>query len=92
MARIRFEKNGQSNFIREIIRKTSAPSLRGLLQFGLDTTYTNLKNYNTERRLLPKKVFTEMCYLANINPASIKYEEVEDSWGMVKGGKIGKRD
>ncbi len=90
MPRIKI-KNGQGNFIQEVIEKTSSPSLRGLLQFGLETTYTNLKNYHTERRLLPKEIFIEMCYLANINPISIEHEEIEDNWGQIKGGTKGKR-
>jgi len=65
--------------------------LRGLLQFGFDVPYSTLKNYYNESRLLPEDLFDDLCDVARIDKAELEFEEVEENWGKVKGGKIGKR-
>jgi hypothetical protein len=96
MVRVKFRKgkrsqgvplNGQKEFLDLVRLNLSSPSIRGLLQFGLSTNYSSLKNYYSERRLLPKVLFDEMVHLAKIDLEKLNVEFVEDSWGQVKGGK-----
>lgn len=89
--RIKFKKNEQKNFLDKVIHKISSPSLRGLLQFGIDTNYDSLKNYYTERRLLPEELFLELCHLAKINQSELMFEVLEENWGKIKGGKVTKK-
>jgi hypothetical protein len=87
MVRVKFRKGKQKEFLDLVRLNLSSPSIRGLLQFGFSTNYSSLKNYYTERRLLPKVLFDEMLHLAKINLEDLDVEFVEDSWGQVKGGK-----
>jgi hypothetical protein len=89
--RIRFDKGKQREFLDMIIGKLNAPSLRGLLQFGLDVKYSTLKNYYIEYRFMPKGLVVDFCEVAGIEFGSLDVEEIEDNWGRVKGGKIKKR-
>jgi len=89
--RIRFEKGKQRKFLDLVIERISAPSLRGILQFGFDVPYSTLKNYYNESRLLPSGLFDDLCEVARIDKSLLEYEFVEENWGKVKGGKIGKR-
>ena len=74
-----------------VIERLSAPSLRGILQFGFGVPYSTLKNYSNESRLLPEDFFDDICGVANIDKAGLDYEFVEGNWGKVKGGQIGRR-
>jgi len=85
--RIKFKPNKQKQFLNLVITQTNSTSLRGILQFGFDTTYSSLKNYYTERRLMPKTLFNNLCHLAKINPETLKTQELEKHWGQEKGGK-----
>ncbi len=89
--RIRFEKGKQRKFLDLVIERLNALSLRGILQFGFDVPYSTLKNYYNELRLLSGDFFDDLCEVANISKADLEYEEVEENWGRVRGGKIGKR-
>lgn len=86
--RIKFKKGEQRKFLDLVIERLNCISLRGLLQFGLDTNYNCLKNYYTERRLLPKKIFDDLCHLAKIDKGNLEIENLGDNWGRVKGGKM----
>ena len=66
MDRVKFDKGKQREFLDLVIGKLNSPSLRGLLQFGLETNYENLKNYYSERRLLSRDLFEDMIYLAKL--------------------------
>jgi hypothetical protein len=66
-------------------------SLRGLLQYGFEISYSALKNYYNENRLLPENLFKDLCYLAKIDKNQFSVGVVKDSWGQVKGGKKSKR-
>ena len=85
--RIRFKKGKQKDFIDEVIKKVDSPSLRGLLQFGFNIPYSTLKNYHNESRLLPKSLFLDFCKISQIDPKAFQYEEIEENWGKIKGGK-----
>lgn len=87
MARVKFVKGNQKEFLDLVKSNLLSPSIRGLLQFGLSTNYSSLKNYYGERRLLPKILFDEMLHLAKIDVGDLDVKFVEDSWGQVKGGK-----
>lgn len=89
--RIRFEKGNQRKFLDLVIGRLSATSLRGILQFGFDVPYSTLKNYYNESRLLPGELFDDLCDVANISKDDLNFEEVDENWGKVRGGKIGKR-
>ena len=69
----------------------NAPSIRGILQFGFDIPYSTLKNYYNESRLLPSEFFNDLCEVAQMDKNSLGFEEVDDNWGKVKGGKLGKQ-
>ena len=86
--RIKFTKGKQREFLDKCIKNLNCISLKGLLQFGLNTNYTNLKNYYIERRLLPKLLFGDLLYLSKINSVSLKIKYIDGNWGQVKGGKI----
>jgi hypothetical protein len=100
--RIRFlKKGGQRAFLDLVIEKLRAPSLRGLLQFGFSVKYSTLKNYYNEDRLMSKDLVMDFCEIAGISFEGLvlsghdsgesDVEEVEENWGKVLGGKIGKR-
>jgi hypothetical protein len=88
MARIKFPKEYQRKFLKEVLGKLNCPSLRALNQFGFEINYSTLKNYFLEERLLPEEFFRDLCYLAKMNVGELDFEVLEDSWGQVKGGKV----
>ena len=91
MGRIRFEKGKQRSFLDLAIEKLNVPSLRGILQFGFAIQYSTLKNYYNESRLLSAELFNDICEIARIDKSGLVFESLDDNWGKVKGGKIGKR-
>jgi len=92
MDRINLGKRNQRKFIDLVIMRTNSPNLRGLIQFGIVNNYSTLKNYHNESRLIPEKLFLDMCEIAKINLDSLKFQKIKGNWGQVKGGRIGKRD
>jgi hypothetical protein len=91
MARIVFGKGKQHEFFNKVIEDTQSPSLRSLLQYGISSNYTQLKNFYTERRTIPKELFLELCTIAHIDEDSLNVTEKKDSWGQVIGGQTSKR-
>lgn len=89
--RVKFQKGKQREFLSNCISNLNSLSLNALLEFGISSTESSLKNYNSERRLLPRELFEELCHLARIRKESLIYEEVKDTWGKSKGGKKSKR-
>ena len=89
--RIKFKRGGQRKFLDLVVEKLNSPSVRGILQFGFNVPYSTFKNYYNESRLLPSDLFDDLCEISRIDKKSLKFEEVSDNWGKVKGGKIGKR-
>jgi len=89
--RIRFPKGKQRKFLNLTIERLNSPSLRGILQFGLGIAYSTLKNYYNESRLLPKELFEDLCEIARIDKLELNFEEVDENWGKIKGGKKSKR-
>lgn len=91
MKRIRFRKNFQRKFLKEVLGKINCPSLRELINRGFDVSYSALKNYFNESRSLPEDFFMDLCYLARINANSLKIRYLDENWGQVKGGKVKKK-
>ncbi len=88
--RIKFKKEKQKFFLDLVIEKLNAPSLRGILQFGFNVPYSTLKNYYNESRLLPEDLFDDLCEVAKIDKSELSFEFVDENWGKVKGGRVGK--
>jgi hypothetical protein len=91
MKRIKFRKGEQRKFIDSVLAKIGSPSLRKLSERGIDVSYSTLKNYYSEKRLLPEDLFKQFCYLAEIDEKDLDVKILEKNWGQVVGGKKGKR-
>ena len=89
--RVKFRKGGQRKFLDLVVERLSSPSVRGILQFGIDVPYSTLKNYYNESRLLPEDLFDDLCDLARIDKSELRFELVDDNWGKVLGGSKSKR-
>jgi len=89
--RIKFEKGKQRKFVDRIILETGCPSLKELINRGIDVNYQTLKNYYSERRLLPLELFEELCRISGIDKRELGFEMVEDNFGQIRGGKKSKR-
>jgi len=89
--RIKFNKGKQKEFLNNCILKLHSLSLNSLLEFGITTTSSSLKNYYSERRLLPRELFEELCHLTKIDMENLNYQEFEENWGKSIGGKKSKR-
>lgn len=85
--RVKFKKGEQRKFLKKVLENLNCPSLRALNQFGFEISYSTLKNYYSEARLLPEQFFRDLCYLAKIEIVSLDMEFMEDNWGQVKGGR-----
>ena len=92
MNRIKFpKKKQQRKFIQEVIKKINCPSLRSLNERGFEIPYSTLKNYYSEKRLLPEELFKNLSAIAKINLSLIKYTILKENWGKIKGGKISRK-
>jgi hypothetical protein len=89
--RVLFKSGEQRNFLDNAIKNLNCLSLRGLLQFGLIINYNCLKNYYCERRLISQELFLDLCHLMKKDPKKFNVTFLDDNWGKIKGGKIGKR-
>jgi len=89
--RVKFHKGNQKEFLDLVVTKLNCISVRGILQFGFNVSYDSLKSYYSERRLLPKEFFEDLCYVSKINKNRLNVKYLEDNWGRVKGGKKSKR-
>ena len=89
--RVLFKLGGQKKFLDLVVIRLNCVSLRGILQFGFKVSYASLKNYYSERRLLPRSFFEDLLYVAKIDVNGLDIEYVSGNWGQVKGGKKSKR-
>ena len=89
--RIKFKVGEQKNFLNSVINNLNVVSLRGILQFGVNVSYSSLKNYYTERRTIPRNLFEDLLYLSKIDFRNVRVEYLNNNWGQVKGGKKSKR-
>ena len=91
MERVKFRKGEQRKFLDLVVKRLDCVSLRGILQFGFEINYNSLKNYYTERRLLPRNFFENLCRIAKLNNLDFKINYLDENWGQIKGGKIGRK-
>lgn len=89
--KVKFEKGRQKEFLDLVKQKLLAPSIRSLLQFGISTNYSQLKNFYSERRLISKNLFNELCQVSGLDKKGFSVKFLEDNWGQVKGGKKSRR-
>lgn len=92
MKRIKFFEGKQKEFISEVLKNSGCPTLKELINRGLDINYSTLKNYYNEKRLMPQRIFQLFLKMGKINREEIKFKELPDSWGQIKGGKRCKKD
>jgi hypothetical protein len=45
-----------------------------------------LKNYYSQRRLLPEDLFLDLCHLAKIDFKLLDIQYKPENWGKIKGG------
>lgn len=88
MERVKFQKTKQRNFLNKVMQETNSPSLKELSR-RLNINYSTLKNYYTEKRLLPLDLFDDLCTVPKINKP--KTQILDENWGKIKGGKKSKK-
>jgi hypothetical protein len=91
MSRIKFKKGKQREFIEKVLEKINCPSLRELINRGIDVNYSTLKNYFNEDRLIPEILFNELIEISGFNKKDFYFEIIEENWGQISGGKKSKR-
>jgi len=89
--RVLFKKGEQRKFLNLVVSRLGCVSVRGILQFGFDVSYSSLKNYYVERRMLGRGFFEDLCHIARIDASGLSVEYVGGNFGQVVGGKKGKR-
>ena len=89
--RVQFEKGKQRKFLDLVRQRLRAPSVMAILQFGFSCSESGLKNFYSERRLLPEDLFEEMLHLAKIDKNDLDFGLIGENWGQVKGGRKSKR-
>lgn len=89
--RIIFKKGKQKEFIDKVLEVTGSPSLRELINRGIDVKYPSLKNYSSERRFLPSQLFEELLNVSKLDKNSFSFELMDENFGQVLGGKRSKR-
>lgn len=91
--RIKFKQKGQQKkFLQEVLERTNCPSLRSLLLRGFDISYSALKNYYNENRLMGKDFFEDLCQISGLKEKDFDFLILENSWGQSLGGKKSKRE
>jgi len=86
--RVKFVEVGrQRKFILDVLNELGCPSLRAFEQYGLDVSYSTLKNYFVEQRTLPMELFNKMCFLSGIKVDSFEIVFLDENWGQKKGGR-----
>lgn len=86
--RVKFSRKGmQRKFLDLAVERLNCVSVRGILQFGFDIPYSTLKNYYTERRLIGRNFFENLCHIAKIDMGELNFRFINGNWGQVKGGR-----
>ena len=80
------QKNGQRFFLEKCKNNLNCPSISCLLQFGIKCSVSSLKNYYSQRRLLPEDLFLDLCHLAKIDLKLLDIQYKPENWGKIKGG------
>lgn len=90
--RIKFQKGKQKEFIEKVIVNLGCPSLSELVNRGIETKISSLKNYYSERRTLPENLFYDLCEISGFDKNSFSFNFIENNWGQKKGGRKSKRN
>lgn len=90
--RVKFSKGEQRKFIDLVLENTGCPSLRELINRGINVKYSSLKNYYIERRLLSGELFEELIGLAKLNRSDFDFGLFEDNFGQILGGKNSRKN
>jgi len=88
--RIKFEKLKQRKFLDLVMQNSNCPSLAELSR-RLSVNYQSLKNYFSERRILSEEIFSDLCLIGNLQKENFQFKEINEHWGQMKGGKIGRK-
>lgn len=88
--RVKFEKGQQKKFIVNVMKKLNSVTLRDLSN-RLNLSYSSIKKYNNELRLLPFGLFEDLCKVCDLNKKLLNVTFLEDNWGQIKGGKLRKK-
>ncbi len=91
MARIKFHKGKQREFLKKVLLNSDSPSLRALRQFGVNVPYSSLKSYFNENRTLPEELLNDLCVIGKLDKKEIEFEVVDEHWGQSLGGKKSRR-
>ncbi len=89
--RIKFRKGEQRKFLDLVLERVGSPSLRELINRGIEVKKSTLKNYYIERRALPKELFNVFCEIADLKESDFEFEKLDDNWGQKKGGKTSRK-
>jgi hypothetical protein len=87
MKKVKFLHGKQREFIKKVIEKINCPSLRELINRGIEVNYSTLKNYYNEDRLIPEVLFNELIEISGLNKNEFDFEIIDENWGQIKGGK-----
>jgi len=85
--RVEFRKGKQREFFKEVLLRSNCPSLRELKNRGIDISYSTIKNYFSEKRLLPLSLFETLCNFVELKKEKFDFKIVEENWGQIIGGK-----
>lgn len=88
-ARVKFQTGKQKEFIQQVLKNLNSPSLKNLLSYDSDISYSALKKYAREESLMPLNLVRELCELSKIDFKSLNLEYLNSNWGAIKGGKAG---
>jgi hypothetical protein len=87
--RIKFKQGKQREFIEEVKTNLNSPTLKNLIFYNPNLSYSALKNYYREKNLMSLSIIKEFCELSRIRFESLNITYLSPSWGQVKGGKKG---
>lgn len=88
--RVKFQKGNQRKFLEKVLLLTGSPSSKELAN-RIQISHSTLRNYFSEFRKIPESLFRDLCYLAKISVNEFDVEFLENNWGQIKGGRVGKR-
>ncbi len=79
-------KTEQRRFLKKVMKNLNCLTLRELAN-RMDFNYSTLKNYFSEKRLLPEDFFNDLCYISQINKDSLNFKLLPKNFGQVAGGR-----
>lgn len=89
--RVCFNQGEQRKFLKKVLEELRCPNLRSFSQYGLGVSYSTMKNYFSECRTIPKELFEELLLLSKLDRKEFSYQELNENFGQVLGGKKSRR-